>query len=207
MVINMKKVINTIKEKGWNKETQQLVREAVVNQPTGRFTFYDLHRCFYKDVEVEHVIKVLEELKDYKKHTPETLHTEPEDLKKIYGNVIGDTDCHRVFNNPEELVEFWNGTSMTRAKAFLDRGDGYTKLEHPVYGEDFFTEYGIQVMLEDFRAADYARQQAFALNDRPAIIHGFIKAKYLFSANNSNEYAIPCEYYMHIQNAEIIRTY
>lgn len=194
-----------IKEKGWNKETQQLVREAVVNQPTGRFTFYDLHKCFYENVTVDHVIKVLEELKNYEKHAPETYNYTPEKLKEFYGNVIGNTNCHRQFNDHDELVEFWNGTSLTRAKAFLDRGDGYSKLEHPVYGEEnFFTQYGIQVMLEDFRAYDYARQQAYALKDKPAIIHGFIKAKYLFTGNNTNEYAIPCEYYIHIQDAEII---
>lgn len=201
----MKNIIKTIKEKGWNTETQQLVREAVVNQPTGRFTFYDLHKCFYKNVTVDHVIKVLSELKNYKKHSPEVYRDyTPEELKEFYGNVVGNTDCHRQFSDPNELIEFWNGTSLTRAKAFLERGDGYTKLERPVYGEGFFTEYGIQIMLEDFRAYDYARQQAYTLKDRPAIIHGFIKAKYLFGANNSNEYAIPCEYHMHIQNVEII---
>ena len=202
---SMEKIIQTIQAKGWNTETQQLVREAVVNQPTGRFTFYDLHRCFYEDVSIEHVIQVLGELKHYSKYSPEVYKNyTPEELKRVYGNVVGDTDCHRQFSNPEELIEFWNGTSLTRAKAFLERGDGYTRLEHPVYGEGFFTQYGIQVMLEDFRAYEYARQQAYALNDMPAIIHGFIKAKYLFTGNNENEYAIPCEYYMHIQNGEIV---
>lgn len=201
----MKNLIKTIKTEGWNTETQQLVREAVVNQPTGRFTFYDLHKCFYKNVTVDHVIKVLSELKNYKKHSPKMYRDDtPEELKEFYGNVVGNADCHREFNDPEELIEFWNGTSLTRAKAFLDRGDGYTQLERPAFGENFFTQYGIQVMLKDFRAYDYARQQAFTLKDRPAIIHGFIKAKYLFPANNPNEYGIPCEYYMLIENAEII---
>lgn len=200
----MKELVNLIRIKGWNSETKQLVREAVVNQPTCRFTFYDLHKCFYKDVTVDHVINVLGELKNYEKHAPETYDYTPEELKEIYGNVIGNSECHRKFDNPEELVEFWNGTSLTRAKAFLSKGDGYTKLESPVYGEGFFTQYGIQVMLEDFRAYDYARQQAYALKDTPAIIHGFIKAKYLFGANNPNEYGIPCEYYIYIQEGEII---
>ena len=201
----MKKVIQQIQLKSWNKETKQLVREAVVNQPTGRFTFYDLHRCFYEDVDVEYVVKVLSELKDYKKHSPEIYRRKKtkEKLKELYGNVLNDNDCHREFHDPEELVEFWNGTSLTRAKAFLDRGDGYTQLEHPVYTTEL-TQYGIQVMLEDFRAYDYARTQAYYLKDKPAIIHGWIKAKYLFGANNPNEYAIPCEYYIHIRDVEIL---
>lgn len=201
----MKKIIHEIQEKGWKKETMQLVREAVANQPTGRFTFYDLHKCFYENVDVDHVVKVLSELKYYKKHAPEMYREyTSEELMESYGNVtVSSEEYHRQFTDPEELIEFWNGTSLTRAKAFVDRGDGYTKLERFVYTTEL-TQYGIQVMLEDFRAYDYARQQAYALNDKPAIIHGFIKAKYLFGANNPNEYAIPCEYYIHMKNVEII---
>lgn len=197
-------IINIIKEKGWNEETMQLIREALVNQPTGSWNFYDLHKCFYNNVTVDHVIKVLNELRYCNKYSPDAPKKWTEEKKKlVYGNVLTDDNCHRSFDDPEELIEFWNGTSRTRAKAFIDKGDGYSRLEHPVYTTEL-TQYGIQVMLEDFRAYDYARRQAYYTKDRPCVIHGFIKAKYLFGANNSNEYAIPCEYYMHIQDVELL---
>ena len=203
----VKEVIRSIRENGWSKETQQQVRELVVNQPTGRFTYYDLHKCFYEEVTVDQVCEVLSNLTWYSKHVPYAGRRKrtAEDIERVYGNVLHTNgEHHREFIDSEELVEFWCGTSLTRARAFIACGDGYTKLERPVYSDEFFTEYGIQVMLEDFRACDYARRQAYPLNDRPAVIHGFIKAKYLFGANNFNEYGIPCEYYSHMKNVEII---
>ena len=201
------KVIKAIQEKGWNKETKQLVREAVVNQPTGRFTYYDLHKCFHdNDVTSEHVCSVLSEAPIYKKHAPKVYRTYTEDdIREFYGNVLHGTEYHREFNDPDELIEFWCGTSITRARAFITSGNGYTMLERPVcLHNGTLVQYGIQVMLENFRAYDYAYRQAWILADKPGIIHGFIKAKYLFGANNSNEYGIPCEYYSYMENVEII---
>jgi hypothetical protein len=204
----MEMLIKNIQENGWNKATKQLVRQAVVNQPTGRWSYYDLHKCFYEEVSIEHVCAVLRGLTMYEKHEPRirSKHLEqPERLNRLYGNVLHSNECHREFTDEDELIEFWCGTSMTRAKEFVSNGGGYTQLEHPVYLDNgLFVQYGIQVMLEDFRAADYAYRQAYVLADKPAIIHGYIAAKYLFGANNPNEYGIPCEYYAHMKNTEII---
>ena len=207
----MEKLVSLIKTNGWNSETKQLVREKLVNCPTGRFSFYDVHKCFHKEVTAEHVISVLQEVRLWEKSAPKSRYANDEELAEVYGNVVGNTECHRTFNDPDELIEFWNGTSLTKARAFLATGNGYTKLECPAYGlEDgipFFTQYGLQVMLSDFRARDYARRQAYVLDDIPAIIHGWIKARYLFPANNHNEYGIPCEYHKYIEKGEIIKTY
>lgn len=195
----MKELISTIQKQGWNADTKQAVREKLVNCPTGRWSYYDLSKCFHKKTSVQEVIQVLNEIRtDWKK--------DEEDLTGR-NNVVFSTDKHKMHRSfyDGEIIEFWNGTSLTRARAFLNRGDGYTQLEAPVNDNGRKTRYGIQVMLEDFRSLQYAERQAYPLHDRPAVIHGWIPVKYLFPANNENEYSIPWFRFDKIINAEIIK--
>lgn len=201
----MKDLINTIKEQGWNAFTKQVVREKLVNCPTGRWSYYELTKCFHnKNIIVEEVIKVLGEIRSDWKRNDEQYFSK-HDYEVGEDNVLScKRKMHRSFHTGE-IIEFWNGTSLTRAEAFLTRGDGYTQLEAPVNDNGRKTRYGIQVMLEDFRALQYAERQAYPLHDRPAVIHGWIPVEYLFPANNENEYSIPWFRYDKIMNAEIIK--
>ena len=190
-------LINEISIKGWNEETKQLTREVFVNEPTNRLSFYDFSTIF-KDENVS-AWKAVNIVKD-------CLHYEKKQYRYGYKNVLLEKDhlFSRYFNNQNELIEFWNGTSFTRAQAFLKNGDGYTELEYPVQlHTGAFSGYGIQVMLKNSRARDYAHIQANATQDCPVILHGFIKAKYLYPGNNGYEYCIPCEYYNKIEGGDI----
>lgn len=198
-------MIELIRKYGWTEETKKLVRKALVNVPVGRATLYSVQRCFHADdVSAEEVVKALQEMPTYDRDTSDTRYFSN---KRWYatGNVlVAQADgekMHREFH-AGEMIEFWCGTSKARAEAFLSRGNGYVKLECAVESFDGKTQYGIQVMLEDFRAFDYARNQAFITMDRPYVIHGLIPVECLFPANNWNEYSIPWFYYDRIMELD-----
>ena len=200
--MNREELIKVIISDGWNEKTMQITRNVFVNEPTNRWSYYDFSKIFKVVLPIDIIITNIREAPHYEKHNDKCTYG--------YKNVLQETDheLNRKFDNPNELIEFWCGTSMTRGQSFLKSGDGYTMLEYPVVLHDGnIVNYGIQVMLSDNRANEYARTQANATCDVPAIIHGFIKAKYLYPENNGYEYAIPCEYYNKIINGECYRTY
>lgn len=188
-------LVKTIKTDGWNKTTKQLTREVFVNEPTNRFSFYDIYKIFHDDCcSVNDVVEAILNAPHFNKKN-----------NYLFGvNNVVETDnskMSRPFNDEEELIEFWCGTSKTRAIAFIENGNGYTGLECPVkLHNGSIVNYGIQVMLNDNRTFNYALNQAGAMADVPYEIHGYIKAKYLYPANNGYEYSIPCEYHKYIQS-------
>ena len=202
VLMNREELIKVIIAEGWNDKTMQLTRNVFVNEPTNRWSYYDFSKIFKSDLSIDEIIANIRTAPHYEKHNDKYTYG--------YKNVLQETDheLNRKFDNPDELIEFWCGTSMTRGQSFLKCGDGYTMLEHPIILHDRnIVNYGIQVMLSDNRANEYARTQANATCDVPVIIHGFIKAKYLYPENNGYEYAIPCEYHNKIINGECYRTY
>lgn len=194
------------------QEQINYLHQVTVNIPFGRCSCLSFGYIFQKDIPMEDVEKILNEktpsgiLKLEVWNKRRFKEFDREIFQECRSVIFYDEHCHRKFTDPEELVEFWSGTSRTKAEAFLATGNGFTGLEKPCYLEFSakYEETGIQVMLEDWRWKEYAERKSWYTEDTPACIHGWIPAKYLYSANNKNEYSIPCAFYDKIEGGEVL---
>lgn len=197
------------------QEQIKYLRQVTVNIPFGRCGYLDFGYIFQKDIPMEEIEIILNErtpsgvLKTEawgKRRFNEYFAERDKIFQECRSVIFYDEHCHRRFTDPDELVEFWSGTSKTKAEAFLATGNGFTGLEKPCYLEHSgqYEETGIQVMLENWRWREYAERKAWYTEDTPACIHGWIPARYLYSANNENEYSIPCTFYNKIERGEVL---
>ena len=116
--------------------------------------------------------------------------------------------------NLEEYVRFQTGTSKARAELFIESGQGYVETEDIMGTPDWDVSdrwFGIQISIPGVghrssieRLDYYASVQANRLGDKPVVLTGLIKRKYIYCQNNFGEYCISKKNYKEILSPEIM---
>ena len=130
-------------------------------------------------------------------------------LKKIKGSGQNPMDIH-TGHDPEEYLDIIHGTNRSKAKAFLNGGNGASQTESLMnVGGKSPTDMGIMVhnKVKD-RAEYYAKTQSGLRAGDPVTLEGRIKRKYLYpnpsrGSGLGDEYSIPSIYHNKIENARI----
>lgn len=111
---------------------------------------------------------------------------------------------------PEDLVDIIHGGNRAKAEAFLQGGNGGSKLEGVAKTVDGnVSEMGLQFHSKNGqRAPMYANRAAEHKGGSPAILEGKIKRKYLHpnpsrSSGGGDEYGVPSEYFSKIQQGKV----
>ena len=188
--------ISYIKSNGIDDNLLQQVRNIIADDAT--LNIDDIYKFFKEEsLENNEAISILE---NYNNHKRGVFHKGDEEaipISKSKASKYADDD----------LIEFYNGTSKTKAERFLSEGLGGTSLENiPIIenGESTILRgEGLQVMLNDSRATFYAKKKAELTDDIPVVIKGKVRAKNLYAANNDYEYGIPRDFYDQLEDVQI----
>ena len=116
-----------------------------------------------------------------------------------------------------ETFKFRNGSTLERTLDFLNKGEGFTRLEalgYHIPEKGYISNFGIQVHEQSYQMSEgssllktdsvnYANMASSNYGGRPVIIEGEIPSQYVFQQQNQHEFAIPKDYYDRITSATI----